>query len=677
MQKWQEVIWLILIVGTPLFVNLWVEQQFEASKVWLLRTVVWVLALVWLGGLLTGVPTKRLPSSVRTLVILLSGAIVLSTLLGVNRPIALFGSLERANGALTQLSFLLLFVCVATRIDAERSRRLLEVMTWTALPVCLLGLAQAAGWQPLPVSTDARSLLITTLGRPNFTGAWLALLLPLTLVAARSTGDIWWRIAYGALAGLQVVVIVLTQARAAWIAAVVAVGVLVWLHFAPRWSKRARWLSLLGGIAALGGILLVVLQTGIAAGGSIAARWTIWQASARLLWPRLWLGYGADSLELHFPSVYPPQLVYYQGRGVVVDRAHNWLLDWTLAYGIVATLLFVALAAVILWAGWNRLTTPPDAVAGRYGALPLESGWVAACMAGICAQLMGNLFLFDVAATAVVFWLLMATVSAATAGPAAERALLSLPRWMLRVVMVIAVFVVGWAVWQSNVRPFMADLNSWRGTRALNEGDPSAALALYETAIRHQPDRAAYHVAAALTAAQLNNFERAENAMAQAIALRPTDPVLTTHLAQIYARKASVTAGSMEPAYEAYEQGIALAPTIALTYQQYADLALRVGDGERAMQQARRAVALDATDGISYGILGWSLLQAGDLPAAQSAFEQAVGWQPESADFHLGLATAAFEQGDRGLAREALDRSLALDPAYAPALTLQLQLEGN
>ncbi len=677
LQRPQEVIWLLLVILTPLFVNLWVEQQFEASKVWLLRTVVWVLVLVWLGGLLTGVRTKPLPPSIRTLVILLAGVIVLSTLLSPNQLVALFGSLERANGALTQLSYLVLFLCVATRIDPERSRRLLIVMTWTAVPVCLLGLAQAAGWQPFPVSTDARSLLITTLGRANFTGAYLALLLPLTLVAATSTTGRWQRIGYGVLAGLQVVVIALTQARAAWIAAVVGVGVLVWLHYAPSWLNRVRRLSLVGVVAALAGVLLVALQSGIAAGGSIAARWTIWQASARLLWPRMWLGYGADSLELHFPSVYPPQLVYYQGRGVVVDRAHNWLLDWTLNYGIVATLLFAVLVAIVLWAGWNRLTTPPNAVASRYGTGPLACRWVAASMAGICAQLIGNLFLFDVAATAVVFWLLLAIVTAATAETTVESVSLSLPRWASHLVMVTAVCLAAWAVWQTSVRPFMADLYSWRGTQALNEGNPLAALEAYEVATGHQPYRAGYHVALALTAAQLNNFEQAESAMAQAIALRPGDPVLYTHLAQIYVREAVATGGGAEPAYEAYEQAIALAPTIALTHQQYADLALRLGEGDRALQQAQRAVALDATDGVSFGILGWVLLQAGDLPAARSAFEQAVRWQPDSADFYLGLATAAFEQGDSDSAREAVERSLSLDPAYAPALTLHLQLEGK
>ena len=674
LRKWQEAVWLLIALLIPLFVNLWVEQQFEPSKVWLLRTLVWVLAVLWLGGWLGGFRPTPLPSPIRNLVILLLLVLTLSTLLSTNHYIAIFGTLERADGLLTQVSYLLLFLCVATQINAQSSRLLLHVVILTAVPICLLGLAQATGWQPLPVYTDARSLMTTTLGRANFTGAYLALLLPLTLTTAHSATNNWSRIGYGALATLELIVIVLAQARAAWIAAIASIGVLLWLRFAPNWSRRVRWMSVLGGLVTFGGVLTLILQRGIENAGSIAARWTIWQGSLRLLWSRLWLGYGADTLELNFPSVYPPQLVYYQGRGVVVDRAHNWLLDWSLNYGIVATVIFFVLVTLILREGWVRLATPQNAAASLSGEKPLENYWLAACLAGICTQLVGNLFLFEVAATAILFWMLLGIVTAATTHRKKQVLQLSLPRWVRNGVIAIIILMLGWAIWQSNARPLIADVHSWRGTRALSQGNPSAALAEYSEAVSRQPQRAAYHVAVALTAAQLGSFEQAERAMREAIALRPTDPVLFAQLAAIYAREAIETPEKIEMAYGAYKQAIAIAPTIALTYQQYADLALRSGDAAVALIQAQRAVDLDATDGIAFGILGWAQLQTGNLSAAQGAFEQAVIWQPDSADFHLGLATVYFQQGRFDAAHQEMTRSLLLDPTYAPSLTLQLQL---
>jgi tetratricopeptide (TPR) repeat protein len=163
--------------------------------------------------------------------------------------------------------------------------------------------------------------------------------------------------------------------------------------------------------------------------------------------------------------------------------------------------------------------------------------------------------------------------------------------------------------------------------------------------------------------------------MREAIALRPTDPVLYTHLAAIYAAQANGANERLDMAYGAYEAAISLAPTIALTYRLYADVALRSGDVALASKQAVQAVDLDATDGISFGILGWARLQEGKLPAAQRAFEQAVKWQPDSADFYLGLATVYHRQGRLDAAERSLQQSLAIDPAYAPSLTLRLQLQ--
>jgi len=165
--------------------------------------------------------------------------------------------------------------------------------------------------------------------------------------------------------------------------------------------------------------------------------------------------------------------------------------------------------------------------------------------------------------------------------------------------------------------------------------------------------------------------------MQQAIDLRPTDPVLYTQLAAIYGQETVDAPEKVEDAYRAYEQAIALAPTIGLTHQQYADLALRTDDNGMAMMQAQRAVELDATDGIAFGILGWAQLQDGNLAAAHQAFEQAIKWQPNSADFHLGLATVYYQQNNLQAAQQTTQQSLNLAPDYPPALALQQQLQSN
>lgn len=150
LQNWQQAVLLLITLMTPLFVNLWVEQQFEASKVWLVRSLIWVLALIWLAGWLAGFRPKPIPTPLRYLIIALILILLLATFLSSDRYIAIFGTLDRANGVLTQISYLLLFLCAATQIETRQSRLLLQVSILTAIPISLVGLAQAAGWQPLP-----------------------------------------------------------------------------------------------------------------------------------------------------------------------------------------------------------------------------------------------------------------------------------------------------------------------------------------------------------------------------------------------------------------------------------------------------------------------------------------------------------------------------------------------
>lgn len=673
LEQWQEMVWLLIALLTPLFVNLWVEQQFEASKVWLLRTLVLVLIVLFLAGLAWGdFRPKSLQSPIRNTYIILIFVMLLATLLSPTRWLATWGSLDRANGFLTQASYFALFYLVASQLDKQKSERLLTLIVLTALPICLLALAQAVGWQPLSILTDSRSPLATTLGRSNFTGAYLALLFPLTIAATQLATVSWQRMGYGGLLALQLGVIGLTQARAAWISVAVGVLVLLWLRFAPYWTVRTRLLVAFSGASTFAGILLLILQRGLASGGSIAARWAIWQASLRLLWPRLWLGYGADTLALHFPAVYPPQLVYYQGRTAIVDRAHNWLLDWSLNYGVVATIIFILLIVLILWQASLAVCTRAE----TKNRLP--SKWLAATIASVCAHLVGNLFLFDVAATATLFWLLLAVLVAATGTQPVhiEIALQSQRAW--KGLFLLALPVAGWLIWVASIQPLLADMAVWRGTRALSNGQSQVALANYQTAVRWQPRRAAYYVAEGLTAAQRGDFVAAESTLQIAISLRPTDPTLYQHLATIYAVGAARAQFDwVANAYTVYEEAIVLAPTVATTYREYADLALRTGDGVLALAQAQQAVELDATDGISFGIIGWVQLGNSDPAAAQAAFEQAVKWVENSADFHLGLATAYYQLGDLIAAQQALEISLKIDPTYSATLELQRQLQNE
>ena len=75
------------------------------------------------------------------------------------------------------------------------------------------------------------------------------------------------------------------------------------------------------------------------------------------------------------------------------------------------------LVLFIVRAGWQQITSTQSSIDPPAKENPLEKHWLAACIAAICAFLVGNLFLFEVAATATLFWLLLAITTAATITP--------------------------------------------------------------------------------------------------------------------------------------------------------------------------------------------------------------------------------------------------------------------
>jgi hypothetical protein len=81
----------------------------------------------------------------------------------------------------------------------------------------------------------------------------------------------------------------------------------------------------------------------------------------------------------------------------------------------------------------------------------------------------------------------------------------------------------------------------------------------------------------------------------------------------------------------------------------------------------RLATRRDNTDPVAWSALAEAQLYFGDAQAAESAFKQALRWDPWSVRALNGLANAALSRGDRATARAALERSLHADPAQKKA----------
>jgi O-antigen ligase/Tfp pilus assembly protein PilF len=682
-----EIGWLLVAVLVPLAVNLWASQPFEPTKAAVLRSLVWAMAGLWLVDNLLRrrslVPELR-GNPVLWPVLALVSVLTLATLTAVDWRLSLWGSYERGQGLLTLLCYPLLFLIVSTRLRTHRqARRLTLVMAATAAPLVVIGLAQALGWRPANLMTDARSPVFATLGRSNFLGSYLAMLLPLAVALALTAGQRWQRFAGAGLVAGILLTLALTLSRGAWLAAATAVFLLGLLWLWPRLARGWRIAAGAGGATALVGTLAAVLWLG-REGGSTAARLAIWRATLDLIAQRPWLGSGPDGLGLVFANVYPPQLVYYQGRGIAVDRAHNLILDWGAMAGLLGVVAALLLLATFFVAGWKAAQRIPD---------EKQRLLLLACLAAVAGNVAGNLVSFDLTATATATWLLMAvtvgpprSASVAVQAPSSTRSregVLGRPaaRWALTG---LALAIVGAAIYQANVRPVAADVIAQVADQRSRVDDWPGALEARERAAALWPHEPAHRLALAWSYLQqglsardpLPWLQLAESELLRARDLRPADHQTWVALGELYGTWGNRWDGSkLALAHSAYSRAAELAPHHAMVYTAWGLVDKEGGRFAEAAARFRQAVDLDSTDGFAFSHLGDAELAQGHVYEALDAYRQAAHWEPELSYAHAGLARCYAELGMRTASRHALEEALRLDPGNPVALALREQME--
>jgi O-antigen ligase len=642
-----EAIWLAAAIVVPLAFNPWGYSAFELPKAALLRALALLMGLVALVGTIEtrGSPNRspsRRPTTPLLWPVLAFGAVLaLATALSINPRSSLWGSYERQQGLLTLGAYLALFLLTATNLRTRsQTERLWAGLAWGSAPVVAYGLLQAAGLDPLDWRTDAASPVLSTIGRANFLGSYLVLVVPLTAGRAVLARRRWPHLLL--LVG-QLACLALTQARGAWVglgAASLAFG-LAWA--AATHNRRLALTALALAALVVGFVALLNLPDGPLASlaqlpglgrlatltrtdaGSTAARLTIWRATLPLVAARPWLGYGPETMRAVFARVFPPQLVYYQGRHATVDRAHNLWLDLGMSAGLAGIVAFGALLAGFGRMVWRGLRNVPD----RWEQI----AWVA-LTAAITGHLADLQFGFDLTASATVFWLVLALgatlrrsalpSSQSSSPPPAHEGQRERPALLLYLPPTLAILAL---ILLLCGRPLVADVAYWKSQQ--DAQPPEERLEAGARAVRLWSLEPEYRLNYAWLLAQSGDFGAAERQLVAADRLSPDDPKVWAVRGEIDALWGEITPAQYLCAEAAYRRTLALAPNVA-TYHTALGLVLaQQGRLEEGTAELERAVALDATDGMAYRHLTDLYQALGRETEAAWARKEAARWDEQ------------------------------------------------
>jgi O-antigen ligase/tetratricopeptide (TPR) repeat protein len=170
-----------------------------------------------------------------------------------------------------------------------------------------------------------------------------------------------------------------------------------------QWFRRASWVTigvivlLIGSFVALRNSSVVRNSSALGRLASISlqdatteSRFLIWHVAYEGFRERPVTGWGQENFNFVFNKYYPPQM-YNQEQWF--DRAHNQFIDWLIAGGLPAFLLYISLFGFALWAiVRSQLSVPEQAV-----FMGLLAGYA-----------FNNMFVFDNIGSSLYFFAILA-----------------------------------------------------------------------------------------------------------------------------------------------------------------------------------------------------------------------------------------------------------------------------
>ena len=748
-----------VVLGVPLAVLGEAAGPYDDPKAWALQILAVAIGFAWLfrapATLGSGVPPPDRRSRVlRAIILACLSWWAVTTITSVAPLQSLLGTFGRGMGLLTLVSAAVMFFVVQSQCRTPRAvRSLVDVTLLGSVPVCLLALGQAGGWDPLPKPWDPAVTWLTvrsTFGQHIFLGSYLVLLIPLTAarlewvlregrepgfgtapdrarwlltlaggawvagaVGLVGLGSYWpscrwglvaWGIAGAAalafrghrpdrvagsvlgtwlVAGLlagQVLVVILSQARGAFIGMLVGLSVVAFALLVRRRAWKTLTAVVLGLVALIGFLALLNLSPSPA--GSLGNarllsrlsrvadmrhgspgwyRVQVWRGildgwNRQLhgeeilpgLSPRMRsvLGYGPETQLFVLDRMAAPFLGMLATRTggrraeYVTDRAHNVLLEQLVTCGLGGAALWGLLVVPLLVVGVSRIraSASPGEATMRVGALGAVLGHLAEGQVGIATAM-----------PLALFWLVAGLL---TAEPWVAAPILSstpLPQvtpgrartWRGTVVTMAALLavLVAWA----STRWLLASVAFADGTRHAMAGQLAEAHREFQHGVTLAPGLPLPAESAAYTALKLAGSETDPARRGELLREAAAVLIRARHLATGGAASWTLTAqialaqaragdrSKLAESLDAFEAAARLSPDDPEMLAQWAWAWLESGDAARAHQTAERALSRDPEQWLAWAVLARSARELGNLAEAESALRSARKLTPPGA----------------------------------------------
>jgi O-antigen ligase len=290
--------------------------------------------------------------------------------IGMNPAKAFWSNFERMDGWVTLIHLFMLFLVMSSicRVDALWRKWWLTFLGVAAL-VCVYGLFQVSGVFAIHqggVRLDA------TFGNSDYLAVYMLFAIAVSIWQAFEAKQAWLKYLLVLLTVFEIVILFLTATRGAILGFIGAVifGALLWAIESGKKGRRSAIAVLLVLIVLAGGFFMVRttpfvqhdptlgrLATISLKDAETHARLSIWYMAVEGFVQKPIAGWGQEGFNYVFNKYYDPALY---GQEPWFDRAHNMYLDWLLAGGAPALLLFLGFMASAALALYRSTVSRPE-----------------------------------------------------------------------------------------------------------------------------------------------------------------------------------------------------------------------------------------------------------------------------------------------------------------------------
>ncbi len=340
-------------------------------------------------------------------VLIFTGAVLLTDLLGVNVSKSLWSNYERMEGFVL-IAHLCLYYIAATSVFNTASKWVtyFNVSIGASALMSIYGLVQLSG---KAVINQGGNRVDGTFGNATYLAIYLVFHIFLCIYLLLDTAKPkWQRWTYAGVAVLNTIILYFTATRGAilgLIGGLMLAGIIIIFKDRENVLLRKVSYSVIGFVALIVIIFIPLRHTAYVQHSQVLSRFStlgiseiktqgryfVWPMAIKGFKENPILGWGQENFNFVFNKNYDPRMY---GQEQWFDRTHDIFLDWLIAGGLVGLLSYISMYVALLYYIWRKQS------ALKISEKAVLTGLVA-------AYVFHNIFVFDNLVSYIMFFSLL------------------------------------------------------------------------------------------------------------------------------------------------------------------------------------------------------------------------------------------------------------------------------